>query len=88
VLLLGGPEEDRHCWNTQQECVVCGTVYVTGTEKGVQGQDSLALGTLSESRQNEITASSIFVNGSSATAKGKEKTSESSAVPAVRFIKK
>jgi hypothetical protein len=87
VLLLGGPEEDRHCWNTQQECVVCGTVYVTGTEKRVQEQDSLALGTLSESRQNEITASSMFVDGLSAKAKGKEKTSESSAVPAVRFIK-
>ena len=60
--ILGDPEEDRHCWTTQQECVVCGTVYVTETEKKV-------------------------VEGSSATAKGKEKTFESPAVHAVRSIK-
>jgi hypothetical protein len=47
----------------------------------------LVLGTLSESRQNEITASSTLVDGSSATGKGKEKTSENFAVPAVRFVK-
>ena len=77
----------RHCWNTQQECVVCGSVYVTGTEKGAQGWDLLAHGTLSESRQKDIAASGILVDGSSATAKGKEKASESPAVPTVCFIR-
>ena len=73
-------------WNTKQECVVCGSVYVTGTEKGAQGRDPLAHGMLSESRQKDIAASSILVEGSSATAKGKERASENRAVPTVCFI--
>jgi hypothetical protein len=65
---------------------VCGTVYVTETEKKTQGRDPLAPGTISGSSREEITPSSIFVEGSSAAAKGKEKTSEIPAVPAVRSI--
>ncbi|KAN0124521.1 hypothetical protein V8E52_002170 [Russula decolorans] len=67
----------------RKECVVCGTVYVTETEKKTQGRDPLAPGTISGSSREEITPSSIFVEGSSAAAKGKEKTSEIPAVPAV-----
>lgn len=44
-------------------------------------------GTISGSSQEDITPSSIFVEGSSAAAKEKEKTSEIPTVPAVRSIK-
>ena len=68
---------------SQQECVVCGTIYVTDKERKTQGFDPLALGTLSETRREEVTTSSAPVN---ATTKGKRKASESPAVPEVRFI--
>ena len=48
----------------------------------------MAAGTIPGSSREEINPSSIFVEGSSAAAKGKEKTSEIPAVPAVRSIKK
>lgn len=71
---------------SQQECVVCGTVYVTETAKKTQGLDPLVLGTLSGSRREEITTSSVSVEGSNPAAKGKEKASESPAMPAVGHI--
>ncbi|KAI0002956.1 hypothetical protein BJV74DRAFT_814414 [Russula compacta] len=67
----------------RKECVVCGTVYVTETETRTQDLDFLAPGTLSASRQEETTTPSVFVERSSATAKGKEKAYESPAMPAV-----
>jgi hypothetical protein len=72
----------------RQECVVCGTVYPVEIEKKPQELDPLAVGTPSGSRQEQITASSVTVDGLSSTAKGKEKAFESHAVPAVRSIKK
>jgi hypothetical protein len=44
-------------------------------------------GTITGSSREDITPSSIFVEGSSAVARGKEKTSEIPAVPVVRSIK-
>ena len=95
MILLGDSKDVWH-YNTQQECVVCGTVYVTQTEKKAQGRDPLTFGTISGTSQEDIASSSIFVKGSttfdpstnilSAAAKGKEKTSEIPAVPAVRSI--
>ncbi|KAI0285069.1 hypothetical protein BGY98DRAFT_450964 [Russula aff. rugulosa BPL654] len=67
----------------RKECVVCGTIYVTETEKKAQGRGPLVPGTISGSSREEITPSSIFVEGSSAAAKGKAKTSEIPAVPMV-----
>jgi len=68
----------------RKQCVVCGTVYVTETEKKAQGRDPLAPGTISGSTWEQITPSSIFVEGSNVVvAKGKEKTSEIPAVPVV-----
>jgi len=64
-----------------KECVVCGTVYVTGTEKKTQGSDPSALGTLSGTRREELSTSSVKV--SNATTKGKRRASESPAVPEV-----
>jgi len=67
---------------SQQECVVCGTVYVPDTERKTQGLDPLALGTLSETRREEVATSSVPANVLNATTKGKRKAS----VPEVRFI--
>ena len=71
--------------DVQQECVVCGTVYVTGTGEKTQGLDPLVLGTLSGSRREETTTSSVSVESSNATAKGKDKASPF--VPPVRYFK-
>jgi hypothetical protein len=73
-------------WNIQQECVVCGTVYVTEKERKAQGLDSEALGTQSGSRQEEIPTSRVPVGRLNAITKGKEKASESPAVTPVRSL--
>jgi len=67
----------------RKECVVCGTVYVTGTERKAQGLDSEALGTQSGSRQEEIPTSRVPVGRLNAITKGKEKASVSPAVTTV-----
>ncbi|KAI9510475.1 hypothetical protein F5148DRAFT_583701 [Russula earlei] len=60
----------------RKECVVCGTVYVTEAERTAQGLDFLALGTLSGSKQEEITTSRFPVESNTIT-NGKQKAYES-----------
>jgi hypothetical protein len=73
-------------WDTRQECVVCGTVYVT--QRKAQGLDSLIPVTPSGSTQKEVAPSNVPVEGSNATVKGKEKALDEPEAPVVRPVER
>jgi len=74
IPLVRPPKSGRNK-NPPKECVVCGTVYVTDTERKTQGLDPLALGALSETRREEVATSSMPAKALNTTTKGKRKAS-------------